>query len=889
MRHIFTLIVMFSVAFSATSQQINPVPDYIFRNQLSVGRNAATDTSAYFSIGPRYGANKGVMLPMVVDTNAVTGNKRNGLLIFSIQRNNFVYWDSVGTKWTAITPTGVDTLIVSTRAWRKKGDDSLLAIINSMSGTVTSVTAGNGLTGGTITTTGTIKADTLLLSTKAYRQKAVDSLIQLISFLGGGTVLSVQAGTGMNFTTITTSGAVNADTTVLSTRLNRNKARDSVVSLLPSKLNISDTATMLSPYYRTVQANAALANKLNISDTSTMLNPYLRKSDTASMLSSYIKDPGYALKKSSKSLAVDTLIMATRPRVQKGLDSIASLIVPVINDTLLLSTRAWRQKGDDSVSALINAKANASGTTNYLSKFTNSNTLGNSIVYATGSEVGISTPSPTHPLDVNGRARIRTIDSTFSAINMLYADINGVIKKASIPSTSVDSAIYSTKAWRQKAVDSLQSNISLKVNAADTGTMLNPYVRSSGTNTYIPKFNPNSRNLVNSAMYDSAGYLRVYSNNINNIQNHSQQDPAVKMSVVKDGILGYGFMLQQNDSSTTGSQLVALFRKGLLTSDTIRNGYGVGVEFSTQDNERVWRRSSFITSRTVDSARFAYKTELEFMVQNTGVFVRGLRVRPDSTIRILGLAGTGTRNVVADSNGDLRIGSGGGEVDSLIYSTRAWRQKGIDSVVSLLGGGGGGSGTVTSVSAGTGMNFSTITTTGSVSADTIILSTRARTKKQIDSVAALVSGVTMSEGTVTIESGWNFSRPTGSTGPTSQVVKVTDGSLTTVFVNIAVHKTTATFTEDAWIKVGTLPSGYRPNNVIMGQLPTIVSGNQFNSQSNVTFTGDMKTSGHMAFRIQEDGDIEINVDQVTSSVDLSGANYVLFPIVVSFPIIAVIN
>ena len=45
----------------------------------------------------------------------------------------------------------------------------------------------------------------------------------------------------------------------------------------------SDTAAMLSPYYRTSTATEALATKLNISDTSTMLSKYLRKTDTAAL------------------------------------------------------------------------------------------------------------------------------------------------------------------------------------------------------------------------------------------------------------------------------------------------------------------------------------------------------------------------------------------------------------------------------------------------------------------------------------------------------------------------------------------------------------------------------------------------------------------------------
>lgn len=105
MKRLLTLVAIFAT-LQSTAQQINPVPDYVFRNQMSVGRNAVTDTAAYFSIGPRYGATRGMMPPMVVDTASFSANKRNGLLIFSVQKNKFLYWDSVGVKWAEMAGTG---------------------------------------------------------------------------------------------------------------------------------------------------------------------------------------------------------------------------------------------------------------------------------------------------------------------------------------------------------------------------------------------------------------------------------------------------------------------------------------------------------------------------------------------------------------------------------------------------------------------------------------------------------------------------------------------------------------------------------------------------------------------------------------------------------------
>jgi hypothetical protein len=434
-----SILLLLGVTLKVNAQQINPVPDYIFRNQMSVGRNAPTDTAAYMSVGPRYGAVKGFMPPMVVDTNAVTGTKRNGLLIFSVQLNNFAYWDSTTSRFRQITAQAtVDSLVFATRAWRMKGDDSLGAVI-------------------------AVKTDTALLSTKAYRQKAVDSLVTLISTLGGGTVLSVGSGYGTNFSTITTTGSVVVDSLVITSRASRDKLKDSLNANIALKVNISDTSTMLGAYLRKA-------------DTTAMLTPYLRKGDTTAMLSPYVRTAGFGLTKGTQTLSVDSALMATRARVQKGIDSVASLVTTT--DSVVFSTRAWRQKGVDSVAALANTKATATGTTNYLSKFTATSSLGNSIVYATTSEVGISTPSPTHPLDVNGRVRVRTIDSTATGMNMLYADVDGVIKKTAVPaggtvtsvaagtgmsfttitttgSVSADTVVLSTRAWRQKGIDSV--------------------------------------------------------------------------------------------------------------------------------------------------------------------------------------------------------------------------------------------------------------------------------------------------------------------------------------------------------------------------------------------------------------------------------------------------
>ena len=128
-----------------------------------------------------------------------------------------------GTKWIIAGGGAVDTFSLSTRAWRQKGIDSVVALLNNVTvdsfiystrawrqkgidsvssnvnlrvkytdtasmlspylrtanattGTVTSVATNYGLSGGTITTSGTLSADTSKLSTKAWRQKGIDSV-----------------------------------------------------------------------------------------------------------------------------------------------------------------------------------------------------------------------------------------------------------------------------------------------------------------------------------------------------------------------------------------------------------------------------------------------------------------------------------------------------------------------------------------------------------------------------------------------------------------------------------------------------------------------------------------------------------------------------------------
>lgn len=89
------------------SQVENKIPQYTFNNNLGVGRPGNNDATAYLHVGTTQ-STKGVMLSRVLDTASVTGTKPNGLLIFSVQLNNYAYWDSVPGHWSTMGGGGAN-------------------------------------------------------------------------------------------------------------------------------------------------------------------------------------------------------------------------------------------------------------------------------------------------------------------------------------------------------------------------------------------------------------------------------------------------------------------------------------------------------------------------------------------------------------------------------------------------------------------------------------------------------------------------------------------------------------------------------------------------------------------------------------------------------------
>lgn len=304
-------------------------------------------------------------------------------------------------------------------------------------GSVSSVATNNatGITGGTITTTGTLAIDTTVISTRLWRQKGVDSVQ---SNLTAGLALKVNIS---DTASMLLPYLRKIDTASLSNRINL-------------KVNISDTTSMLSPYLRAIDT-ASLSNrinlKVNISDTSSMLNPYLRKADTTSMLANYVNAAGYGLSKAGQVLSADSATLSNYYLRRKDSLTATNLLGYVTRKILA-----------DTASAIRSSDAGGSVTS-----------------VATNNGTGIT---------------------------------GGTITTAG--TLAIDTVVISTRAWRQKGIDSVEANLTsglaTKLNISDTSSMLTPYLRKVDTaslsNRINLKVNISDTSTMLGNYVNSAGY-----------------------------------------------------------------------------------------------------------------------------------------------------------------------------------------------------------------------------------------------------------------------------------------------------------------------------------------------------------------------------------------------
>jgi len=153
----------------------------------------------------------------------------------------------IGSYWTyADTVNGV-----STRSWRQKAVDSLNILIAAKGvGSVTSVGSGYGISGGTITTSGTLVSDTATLFQKYTTTLGTGTGISIsgrtitnTSLSSGGTITSLSQGYGLTNSTnpITTTGTQTIDTATLFSKLITTLGAGTNITIAGRTINSSNT------------------------------------------------------------------------------------------------------------------------------------------------------------------------------------------------------------------------------------------------------------------------------------------------------------------------------------------------------------------------------------------------------------------------------------------------------------------------------------------------------------------------------------------------------------------------------------------------------------------------------------------------------------------------
>jgi hypothetical protein len=225
----------------------------------------------------------------------------------------------------------------------------------------------------------------------------------------------------------------------------------------------------------------------------------------------------------------------------------------LIVDSASIATRARVQKGIDSVATLANTKVGGTGISGYFPKWTGTGTQDTSQLFQLGRNIGIGTASPTYRLhlpdagstanqamiagtifgsdgngvtispnssnitikggqgngsiysgtissvarwginttsisdavfSVNGDVKIVTVDSTSTARNMLYQDANGIIKKSAVPTGS-------------GTIATAESDISSNYTVTSTDHFVYlPALEGAGRNIVLPNDAVNGRQLI---------------------------------------------------------------------------------------------------------------------------------------------------------------------------------------------------------------------------------------------------------------------------------------------------------------------------------------------------------------------------------------------------------
>jgi len=295
------------------------------------------------------------------------------------------------------------------------------------------------------------KVDTASLSTRIdARVKYTDTASMLSPYYKTATATAALA-LKQNYTDTTTWDATKknlADTAfALRAIIPAGIDTTSLSNRIDARVKYTDTASMLSPYYRTATATAALATKVNYTDTATMLGGYLRKTDTASLSTRIDGRVKYTDTASMLSPYYKTATATAALATKVNYTDTASMLSPYYRTATATAALALKQNYTD--------------TTTW--DATKKNLADTALALRALIPAGIDTTSLSNRID----ARVKYTDTSAMLSKYLRkADTASLSNRINLKLNSADTASLSTR-------------IDARVKYTDTASMLSPYYKTA--------------------------------------------------------------------------------------------------------------------------------------------------------------------------------------------------------------------------------------------------------------------------------------------------------------------------------------------------------------------------------------------------------------------------
>jgi len=275
--------------------------------------------------------------------------------------------------------------------------------------------------------------------------------------------------------------------TILAGRWLPNRSADSIAvirALANTKLNISDTASMLSNRLKISDTLTMLSNRLKISDTSNMLSPYARTANLPSLTP-------YLLKADSLSGGYTTWLLT-----KKKIDSIGALKVNYTDTAAIVANRL---KISDTATMLL-PFVQYSDTANIVAGYVRSLRFSDSL---TNVQTRIQTKlaiADTAAM-LAGYTRLTRFADSLTAVQsriqtkqplgayITLADSSTILAGRWLPNRSADSiAVIRALANTKLNISDTTAMLANRLKISDTLTMLSRYLRKSDTATMLTPF-----------------------------------------------------------------------------------------------------------------------------------------------------------------------------------------------------------------------------------------------------------------------------------------------------------------------------------------------------------------------------------------------------------------